>query len=334
MVRVGRFGLVGWIGVSVSVAMLIWLVGTYDLQDLIEPLKTADYVYLLPVPCLVILNFGIRAFRWRSLFTESAPKSVTKVFRAMMVGYLFNNLMPAHAGDLVRAYQLSSDEGLSKSKTLATLVLERTGDLLVLMGLLSTVLLFYPALPLWLKRSGMGVAAITLGVVTTLSLLKMFGKRLSGIVASIAACVSAGLEDRVEIMGQNFLSGLAGLFDPWTAVRFFALTCMIWSVEVATAYLVGGAFSLNMPLGTVLFVLIAIAVGTLIPASPGYIGTFEYFGISALGMVGVAGGEALSFVVTLHAIAILGSSILGAVCLVGRTGYPLPVAGELQESIK
>src|SRR3972149_4640937 len=102
MARVGRFGLVGWIGVAVSVAMLVWLAGTYDLQDLIEPLKTADYVYLLPVPCLVILNFGIRACRWRLLFLGSAPKSMMKVFRAMMVGYLFNNLMPARAGDLVR----------------------------------------------------------------------------------------------------------------------------------------------------------------------------------------------------------------------------------------
>ena len=334
MARAGRFGLVGWIGVAVSVAMLVWLSETYDLRDLMEPLQTANYVYLLPIPCLVILNFGIRAFRWQSLFLGGGPRSMMKVFRAMMIGYLFNNLMPARAGDLIRVYQLSRYEGLSKSKTVATLVSERTGDLLVLIGLLSGVLLSYPALPLWLKRAGIGVAAVSLGIVSALVLLKFFGNRVILIVARIAGRVSGPPEGRIEIMGQNFLSGLAGLFNPRAGALFLVLTGMIWSVEVATTYLVGAAFNLSMPLGNVLFVLIAIAVGTLVPSSPGYVGTFEFFGVSALAIVGVGGGEALSFVVTLHAIAILGSSILGALCLVGRTGYPLPVAGELQESIK
>jgi len=333
MGRVGRFGLVGWVGVAVSVGMLIWLAGTYDLQDLIEPLKTADYVYLLPVPCLVILNFGIRACRWRSLFTESAPKSVMAVFRAMMVGYLFNNLMPAHAGDLVRAYQLSRDEGLSTSKTLATLVAERTGDLLVLMGLLSAVLLFYPTVPRWVTRAGVGVGAVTLGLVSTLILLKCFKKGLVSLVARIAGRIHGPLVGRIEETGENFLRGIAGLFNPRVGAVFLTLTGLIWSVEVATAHLVGAAFNLSISLENLLFVLIVIALGTLVPSSPGYVGTFEFFGVSALGIVGFSGGAALSFVVTLHAIAILGSSSLGVVCLLGWRGYSVAAPAELRDPI-
>jgi uncharacterized membrane protein YbhN (UPF0104 family) len=64
-----------------------------------------------------------------------------------------------------------------------------------------------------------------------------------------------------------------------------------------------------------LFVMITIAVATLVPSSPGYLGTFEFFGLSALTMVGHTGGNALSFVIVLHAVTILGAGILGALCL-------------------
>jgi uncharacterized membrane protein YbhN (UPF0104 family) len=213
-------------------------------------------------------------------------------------------------------------------------VAERTGDLVVLIALLSAVLISYPALPVWIKRAGIGVAAVTVGIVATLVLLKLFGNRLIVVVASIAGRVSGTLKGRMEGMGYNFIDGIGGLFNPRAGAVFLVLTGIIWSVEVVTAYLVGAAFNLSIPLGNLLFVLIAIAVGTLVPSSPGYIGTFEFFGVGALAIVGVTGGEALSFVVTLHAIAILGSGILGAVCLAGRGGYAVAARKELQELIE
>ncbi len=214
MARIARLRLGGWIGIIVSIVMLAWLAATYDLEDLIEPLQTVNYVYFLPIAGLVILNFAVRAYRWRSLFLGSAPRSMIKVFRAMMVGYLFNNLMPARAGDLVRVYQLSRDEGLSNSKTLATLVAERTGDLLVLIVLLTAVLLSYPALPVWLKRAGVGVGLVTVAAISTLMLLRLFGSRVISVAAKITARFSVSLASRVDGIGQNFLSGIAGLFNP------------------------------------------------------------------------------------------------------------------------
>ncbi len=61
MSRLGWFGLGSWVGVAKSIAMLEWLVGAYDREDLREPWGRANYVYLIPVPLLVILNFDIRA---------------------------------------------------------------------------------------------------------------------------------------------------------------------------------------------------------------------------------------------------------------------------------
>ena len=48
-------------------------------------------------------------------------------------------------------------------------------------------------------------------------------------------------------------------------------------------------------------------------------------------ITGITDREALSFVVTLHAIAVLESGILGVVCFVGSGGYALAAQVELRE---
>jgi uncharacterized protein (TIRG00374 family) len=332
MVRIARF-LRQWAGLVVSVAAIAWLAAVYDLQDLIVPMRAVKYTYMIPVAGLVILSFAVRALRWRSLFVGSAPRRILPVFKALMIGYLFNNLLPARGGDLVRVYHLSRDQGLSKSKTLATLVAERTGDLLVLVGMLSAVLLFYPALPAWLKQAGVVMAIVTLVAASGLVLLKVAGTSMISLAAAIVTRLSVSLANRVSDMGQNFLVGIAGLFIPSRAMVFLTLTAVVWGIELAATTLVAAAFGLGIPTGNLLFVLIAIAVGTLVPAAPAYVGTFEFFGISALAIVGVTGPGALSFVVVLHAITILGSGLLGAVCLMGWSQNLLTSKGQ-RELIK
>jgi uncharacterized protein (TIRG00374 family) len=241
-----------------------------------------------------------------------------------MIGYLFNNLMPARAGDLVRVYHLSKSETLSKSKILATLFAERTGDLLALIGLLSTVLLAYPALPLWLKRAGYFVGAGTVIAVCLVVFLRLYGEIGLAWILRVAATVVGNKATRLDEMGRNFLNGLEGLFHLRIGATFVVLTVLLWGLELGVASLIASAFSLDVAPGNLLLVMIAITVGTLVPSSPGYLGTFEFFGLNTLAMVGHTGGNALSFVIILHAVTILGAGILGALCL-GRWPSSVPL---------
>ena len=310
-----RWGLGSAVGVLISVGMLTWLLYSYDLQELRVSLQSAHYGYLWPIPLLVFTNFALRAIRWRVLFVDEIGIPLRSFFRSLMIGYLFNNLIPARAGDLVRVYHLSKSETLSKSKILATLFAERTGDLLTLMALLSTVLLAYPALPLWLKRAGYFVGAGTVIAVCLILFLRLYGEIGLAWILRVAAPVVGNKATRLDEMGRNFLNGLGGLFHFRIGATFAVLTVLLWGLELGVASLIASAFSLDMASGNLLFVMIAITVGTLVPSSPGYLGTFEFFGLNTLAMVGHTGGNALSFVIILHAVTILGAGILGALCL-------------------
>lgn len=318
-----RWGIGSAVGLLISVGMLAWLLYSYDLKELSASLQSAHYRYLWPIPLLIVTNFLLRSIRWRVLFVDEIGRPLKSFYRSLMIGYLFNNLMPARAGDLVRVYHLSKSETLSKSKILATLFAERTGDLLTLLGLLTMVLLSYPALPLWIKRAGFLVGAGTVGAVCVVVFLRLYGELGLASILRLAAPLIGNRSTRLDEMGRNFLSGLGGLCHVRIGALFLLLTAMLWGLELGVAALIASAFQLDIAAGNLLFVMIAITVGTLVPSSPGYLGTFEFFGLSTLAMVGHTGGNALSFVIVLHAVTILGAGLLGVLCL-GR--WPRSVA--------
>jgi len=60
----------------------------------------------------------------------------------------------------------------------------------------------------------------------------------------------------------------------------------------------------------------------MVPSSPGQVGTYEFVGLSALALVAIQGPLALAFIVILHVLTLLGSTVIGVVCLLGRERLP------------
>ena len=303
-----------WFGLIISVLTLAWLVYTYDFNEAIRPLKEARYAYFLGLVLLLPANFLLRAVRWKLLFSFPAPQKLGNVFKAMMVGYLFNNVMPARAGELVRIYLLGKSENLSKSTVLATVVVERTADLLIVMALAAGVVMYYP-FPSWLNRSGIVLSIATAVAIFILVALKLFGTAMVKQLVQWVKFLPSAITQRMDSMGGYFISGISALFSPSTALKFSLYSAAIWILEICIVYLVALAFNIPASVGGLLFVMLMIAIGTMVPSSPGYIGTYEFFGLSALAMLNISGGLALSFVVAMHAVTFLGSCAIGLICL-------------------
>ncbi|NIN54222.1 MAG: flippase-like domain-containing protein [Hydrogenophaga sp.] len=320
-------------GLAVSLAAIGWLMRHFDLGAVARTLAGADAWVLAPLPLLLIASFALRTQRWRLVVEHQPPVRWWPGFRALMIGYLLNNLLPARAGDLARALELGRTEQMSRTKVFATLVVERTADLAFMLVLLSAVLLSYPAIPTWLKQAGVVVAAITATAIAVLTAAHTMGERF---VPWLHARLLRRLPDRTaararEIL-QSALAGIAGGFRPGRFTGFLLLTIIIWTLEVALVWLTARALSLDLAPGNALFVLLLIAIGTMVPASPGFVGTYEFFGVAALGMLQVHGIQALAFVVLLHLVTLLGSSLIGALCLLARPAAPSPRTIGAQET--
>jgi uncharacterized protein (TIRG00374 family) len=300
---------------------LIWLLHIFDIAEVGRALKTADYIYLLPLIALVVLNFALRTLRWGTLFGNTNVPSKSNLFVAMMIGYLGNNILPARAGELVRAYVLGKRSGSSKSKALATIMVERIVDLLVVLFLFPVLLFFYPVTR-WLAQAGMVMGAIGFAAAAFMASLMIWGPHLLTWTLRRLEFLPKGVLVRIEAVGNDFVAGVHGFRKPRQVLSFLSYTAVIWSMEAVSVWLIARAFSLPLSIGESLFVIMVIGIGMMVPSSPGYIGTYEFFATSALALLGVTGGGALSFALMLHAVTFLGASFLGAACLV-QTGMGL-----------
>jgi uncharacterized protein (TIRG00374 family) len=308
-IRIGR-----WLGILISLVLLIWVIHAFDMAEVIQVLKTADYLYLFPVLTLLVLNFAVRAVRWGTLFRNTNTPRWNNLFVAMMIGYLGNNILPARAGEVVRAYALGKRSGSSKSMALATVMVERILDLLVAVLLLAVVLLLYP-IPTWLARTGVVVGVVGFAMMAFLLSLGIWGPSLLVWVLRRLDFLPEGLLRRIEVAGNGFVVGVQGFRTPRQILSFLFYTVVIWSMEVVSLWLIAQAFSLPLSIGGALFVMVVISFGMMIPSSPGYVGTYEFFAVSALAVLNISGSSALSFALMMHIITFVGSSILGAICL-------------------
>jgi uncharacterized membrane protein YbhN (UPF0104 family) len=141
---------------------------------------------------------------------------------------------------------------------------------------------------------------------------------MGGVRTLLLPRLPARLRTRADGIAMSGLDGIAGVFRPRRAFGFLMLTVVIWAIEVLIVFITARAVGLDLALGNALFVLLAIAVGTMVPSSPGFVGTYEFFGVAALGLIGITGSAALACILLQHLVTLVGSSLIGLICLALR----------------
>ncbi len=303
-----------WIGIVISSAMVVWILSSLDLGEAFRALGEADYSYMIAVAVIMIIDSLLRAIRWGSLFDYPHP-TIGNRFTALMIGYLGNNLFPARAGQLARIYVLGHRERLSKGTILATVMVEHGVDVGVIFALATLVLMSYP-MPAWFRSAGS-----TLAIVISSGLLFFFafliaGKRTVPLVVRLIAFLPEQIVSSVRKAAEDFTASLSSFYKTRKLLYFLCWTILVWAVQLAMILVTAHAFHLNLGILDGLVVLSALGLGTMVPSSPGYVGTYEFFAINALMIVGITGGAALSFALSLHAVMFLAQGLMGLGCMV------------------
>ena len=63
---------------------------------------------------------------------------------------------------------------------------------------------------------------------------------------------------------------------------------------------------------------VALNLGVAIPSSPGFVGTYQWLGVSALALFGIGREEGLAFAICMQAVWYVPTTIVGAVILVAH----------------
>ena len=298
------------VSVIFSLFFVALIVYKIDFEKTKEALETADYIYIPLAILLSILTNIIRTYRWKFIINPIKKISILSLFSGVAVGYMANNLLPARFGEFIRAYIMGKKEDISKSSTLATILVERIFDGLALLFFLVIISLLF-SLPLWIKQAG--IAAGTFFILLSAFLILLMVKKTTGIrlVKKVIHLFSPRLAEKIGDLLNNFLSGLIIVNHKKNIFWAFIFSIVVWLVEALTYYIISLSFGMNLPVYAALLTVVIVNIGILIPSAPGYVGAFEFFCISALSIFAVERNIALSFAIVLHAVLFIPITVIG-----------------------
>ncbi len=326
-----------WVGVALSAGFLYLALRGLGIRDIWDPLKTARYWWLIPGVGVYFIGVWVRSWRWHYLLRPLKAISTPKMFPIVAIGYMGNNIYPARAGEILRAVILKRKEGISISASLATIVVERVFDGVVMLGF---VFLNLPELATLTGTSGFigniqtlalwGAAAFlgVLGVFLAAAMFPAWAEKV--ILKLIQILVPEKFREKTREIVLRFLNGLESLKSPREAIMVLLTSIVIWLLETGKYWFVMQAFNFQVSFFALMLMNGIVNLATTIPSAPGYVGTFDAPGIAVLTAYGVEQGIAAGYTLVLHAALWLPITLLGAYFMV-REGIRWQ-AGEVLDS--
>ncbi|HYN88483.1 MAG TPA: lysylphosphatidylglycerol synthase transmembrane domain-containing protein [Ardenticatenaceae bacterium] len=300
-----------FLGTAISLILLVVVFRNTNWSEMLAALRGANYTLLALATLVTIGGVILRAFRWRALFWPETRLSLGALFDAVNVGYLANNLLPARAGDVLRAYLAGEWARVGVAHALSTTVVERVIDVLFVVAMLFSLLPFLP-LPRPLVEAALLVGAafiLASAVLVGLSLQRERGRRILARILGLVPRLDADLWSERLIA---LLDGFAILRAPGPLARVLAWSAIVWLEGIAVHVLTIRAFGLtSLPLATGVLTLCAAALGMAVPSAPSAAGTFHAAAYAVLLAFQVSDDRARAVAVALHAFNFVPLTILG-----------------------
>lgn len=308
-----------WVGVLFSI-VFVWLaLRGLHIDEFWQAIKEANYAWILPGITVYFIGVLVRSWRWQYLLDPIKKIPMRVMFPTTIIGYMGNNIYPARAGEVLRAVILKRKEGVSISASLATIIVERIFDGVVMLGF---VFINLPELAKLTGGSGflgsiqqaaLVGTAVFLGALGVFLLAAMFPQRTEKIGAwFVIRLVPGRLQNRILNMMNAFLDGLASLRSPFNVLMIFLTTVIIWLLETVKYWFVMHSFNFSVSFFALMLMNGIVNLATTIPSAPGYIGTFDAPGIAVLTAYGVTKSVAAGYTLVLHVALWLPITLLGA----------------------
>jgi uncharacterized protein (TIRG00374 family) len=296
-----------WIGIGISILFLYLALRGLGLDDLGEALRQADYWWLIPGVLVYFMGVWVRSWRWHYLLKPLKSISTLKLFPIVTIGYMGNNIYPARAGEILRAVILKRHEEVPISASLATIIVERVFDGVVM---LAFIFLNLQELAGLTTESGLvgSIQTVALwgtiafvGALVVFLLAAMYPQPVERFTGLIMGKI---LPERYQelVMGLviRFLGGLEALRSPKDVLMVFFTSIIIWLFETAKYWLVMHAFPFEVSFFALMLMNGIVNLATTIPSAPGYVGTFDAPGIAVLTAYGVDRAVAAAYTLVLH----------------------------------
>jgi glycosyltransferase 2 family protein len=308
------------LGFVVSGVFLWTIFRALPFLDFLQAIQSANSKWILIGVTFFVMGYACRIWRWCLMLSHyNKALSWGRCSVPFMVSIAANNVLPFRAGDVLRGVAFSKWLGVPTARVCATLLVER------LLDLLSLILAFSITLNLFSSgQSGMQTIfgwsawtfAMVAGAIALILLFPHFFKPMVHRVLGALPSQDDGLSTKISAQADHVFQTLASLTKFTQMATLMIWSFLAWVFEACVFYSIARALPgitspvaawLAMPVGT---------LSTMLPSTPGYIGTFHYFVIQVTETLGNPEFAAAAFAFIVHLTLFIPTTLWGGICFI------------------
>ncbi len=342
------------LGYALAAVCLVWVFHDYDFSELLRRVAAMNPYWVAAAILCDILSYLCQGMRWQLLLRPLGRVSVLRSTQAIYAGLFINEMLPMKLGELVRAFLVSRWMPAKLGSVAASILIERLCDGVWLAAGIALTIMFVP-LPRRLVEAGDVFGVGILVLLFLLTLLAVSGSRVS-------LRNSAHAENDIDAGGPSVRTmdtdGAPGSFTLWRKLSnaiavllrrlsfelrvigrtrwmllAFALSLALLLLQGLSLWLVMRAYGLRLPFAAGVAVFLIVHLGTALPSAPANIGTYQFFIVLGLTLLGVDKTSAAGFSLVVFALLSAPLWALGFWAF-GRSGLTLfGVRAELGKSL-
>lgn len=310
--------------------LFVWLVfRQISLDQIKNAFNGANLILVLAALVTFFVGYACRIARWRLMLELDNPRLCwSDCAGPLMASVAANNILPFRAGDLLRAFGFNQRLGISAATSVTTLFVERLLDLLMIVMLLGAALTYFGMDSS--RFIGVGGVALLAGaaVILFVLLFPAFFVSPAMVLAKVMIRIAPNLGHKVFDQVNKAFTALQYMARGATMAKLVFWSLLAWIAE-------GGVFwfaALALPaVLSPIAAWLALPVGTLatvIPSTPGYVGTFDFFTVSAMTALGNSSTAATAYALLVHALLWIPPTAAGGLYLLR---HPIKPGDKLKE---
>ncbi len=288
------------LGFLISAVCVYWALREVNPADVFDALRASRGMGFLLLMGVTLAAFWVRSYRWRWLIQAEHKVPARNLFSATMVGFMANNLLPFRLGEFVRPMVLSRREKLSKSTLFASIVVERVVDMITLLVIFGLALWVHPIASTSAagRLTNAGAAVLLFGCVgltTVLVIIERTPKLMTRMINAVTSRFPESVRPRLAEGMMHFVKGLGLFRDVPRLLWVFLLSFITFGLFALCLTVSMWSMHIDLPWYGGLIMLVITAIGIMVPAAPGYIGTLNIACVAGLALFGITKHVAIPF---------------------------------------
>ena len=306
-----------------GIVVLLIILAKIDVNKLLQILVNVNLIFLVTAIILNIPQLFLKSLRWnRLLLIQGINYSKITSFLTYMSSLYIGFVTPGRLGEFIKAVYLKSDKGISLSKGMSSVLVDRLFDLylLIILGLIG----------IWKfdilgKLSNTSLFLLIIFVLFPLIILnKQLMGKVIGLIYKFVIKKKAQLRDKIEERFEDFYNGINQLINLKLIFSAF-LTCLSYSVFFIQCYLIAIAMGISINFITITLFMAISNLISFIPISISGLGTRDAILIYLFSLIDLNPELAVSYAFLVFITFFVCGGLMGGVAWLIRPPNPVHV---------